>query len=117
MILRPPRSTRTDTLFPYTTLFRSLFGSRLFHFLPQQNESLRDHLWGCHRREESRWPLQARCPVQQDRLNPPDQEDCPISTQYLPAPPRCRQPDRQRYSHHSDKIGRASCRERVSQNV
>src|SRR3546814_17287580 len=27
MIRRPPRSTRTDTLFPYTTLFRS-------HFLP-----------------------------------------------------------------------------------
>src|SRR3546814_2254150 len=24
MILRPPRSTPTDTLFPYTTLFRSL---------------------------------------------------------------------------------------------
>src|SRR3546814_19118827 len=24
MILRPPRSTRTDTLFPFTTLFRSL---------------------------------------------------------------------------------------------
>src|SRR3546814_13899420 len=28
MIRRPPRSTRTDTLFPYTTLFRSsLYGS------------------------------------------------------------------------------------------
>src|SRR3546814_8435401 len=26
MIRRPPRSTRTDTLFPYTTLFRSLEG-------------------------------------------------------------------------------------------
>src|SRR3546814_2927751 len=26
MIRRPPRSTRTDTLFPYTTLFRSLTG-------------------------------------------------------------------------------------------
>src|SRR3546814_13892504 len=26
MILRPPRSTRTDTLFPYTTLFRSVVG-------------------------------------------------------------------------------------------
>src|SRR3546814_8101428 len=26
MIRRPPRSTRTDTLFPYTTLFRSLSG-------------------------------------------------------------------------------------------
>src|SRR3546814_4215450 len=25
MIRRPPRSTRTDTLVPYTTLFRSLF--------------------------------------------------------------------------------------------
>src|SRR3546814_6387368 len=28
MIRRPPRSTRTDTLFPYTTLFRSLPISR-----------------------------------------------------------------------------------------
>src|SRR3546814_11011847 len=27
MIRRPPRSTRTDTLFPYTTLFRSQFGT------------------------------------------------------------------------------------------
>src|SRR3546814_7541690 len=27
MIRRPPRSTRTDTLFPYTTLFRSNEGS------------------------------------------------------------------------------------------
>src|SRR3546814_15546154 len=27
MIRRPPRSTRTDTLFPYTTLFRSLVKS------------------------------------------------------------------------------------------
>src|SRR3546814_1150947 len=28
MIRRPPRSTRTDTLFPYTTLFRSGLGCR-----------------------------------------------------------------------------------------
>src|SRR3546814_1902906 len=28
MIRRPPRSTRTDTLFPYTTLFRSLSANR-----------------------------------------------------------------------------------------
>src|SRR3546814_7152130 len=28
MIRRPPRSTRTDTLFPYTTLFRSDQGDR-----------------------------------------------------------------------------------------
>src|SRR3546814_9627266 len=29
MIRRPPRSTRTDTLFPYTTLFRSIDQSRI----------------------------------------------------------------------------------------
>src|SRR3546814_1404559 len=28
MVRRPPRSTRTDTLFPYTTLFRSLTSLR-----------------------------------------------------------------------------------------
>src|SRR3546814_15540012 len=32
MIRRPPRSTRTDTLFPYTTLFRSN-SARLRHLL------------------------------------------------------------------------------------
>src|SRR3546814_3406698 len=31
MILRPPRSTRTDTLFPYTTLFRSAAAHRMNH--------------------------------------------------------------------------------------
>src|SRR3546814_15863801 len=31
MIRRPPRSTRTDTLFPYTTLFRSLGGGTHRH--------------------------------------------------------------------------------------
>src|SRR3546814_11998735 len=29
MIRRPPRSTRTDTLFPYTTLFRSIEGLKV----------------------------------------------------------------------------------------
>src|SRR3546814_17847367 len=29
MIRRPPRSTRTDTLFPYTTLFRSRYTRRM----------------------------------------------------------------------------------------
>src|SRR3546814_7836254 len=31
MIRRPPRSTRTDTLFPYTTLFRSYNHGRLLY--------------------------------------------------------------------------------------
>src|SRR3546814_3657447 len=33
MIRRPPRSTRTDTLFPYTTLFRSLHGAGMPWFI------------------------------------------------------------------------------------
>src|SRR3546814_16419035 len=32
MIRRPPRSTRTDTLFPYTTLFRSILAHRRIVF-------------------------------------------------------------------------------------
>src|SRR3546814_8752563 len=42
MIRRPPRSTRTDTLFPYTTLFRSCTGG----------EAAADHLR--HRSHPSR---------------------------------------------------------------
>src|SRR3546814_16328896 len=34
MIRRPPRSTRTDTLFPYTTLFRSVESPRSSDELP-----------------------------------------------------------------------------------
>src|SRR3546814_3590559 len=33
MIRRPPRSTRTDTLFPYTTLFRSIARACVQHGL------------------------------------------------------------------------------------
>src|SRR3546814_238141 len=55
MIPRPPRSTRTDTLFPYTTLFRSLLcdtlslaGGRARHpaRLPGNNRA--DRRWGNH---------------------------------------------------------------------
>src|SRR3546814_14949373 len=40
---RPPRSTRTDTLFPYPTLFRSLARRRLA--LPRPTKKLTDPLW------------------------------------------------------------------------
>src|SRR3546814_3814340 len=43
MIRRPPRSTRTDTLFPYTTLFRSLISAimnlRAFRTSSRQEKS------------------------------------------------------------------------------
>src|SRR3546814_6122999 len=38
MIRRPPRSTRTDTLFPYTTLFRSDGGAGLVLVHPARGE-------------------------------------------------------------------------------
>src|SRR3546814_11537149 len=41
MIRRPPRVTRTDTLFPYTTLFRSGrdgVGGRELHQYPRQRD-------------------------------------------------------------------------------
>src|SRR3546814_1353630 len=38
MIRRPPRSTRTDTLFPYTTLFRS-------KKRPRFSSEMHDHLY------------------------------------------------------------------------
>src|SRR3546814_5386128 len=38
MIRRPPRSTRTDTLFPYTTLFRSIVAG----FAPQRGRKSRN---------------------------------------------------------------------------
>src|SRR3546814_18573367 len=40
MILRPPRSTRTDTLFPYTTLFRSATGPE---FMTDHLRTLHEH--------------------------------------------------------------------------
>src|SRR3546814_5497711 len=41
MLRRPPRSTRTDTLFPYTTLFRSIAAqgrAKLWRLV---------HVWNC----------------------------------------------------------------------
>src|SRR3546814_1238334 len=45
MIRRPPRSTRTDTLFPYTTLFRSLsllYGNLWLPYDPRPRAGVRD---------------------------------------------------------------------------
>src|SRR3546814_20905675 len=38
MIRRPPRSTRTDTLFPYTTLFRAAHQARRYRQRAQQKK-------------------------------------------------------------------------------
>src|SRR3546814_4998384 len=44
MIRRPPRSTRTDTLFPYTTLFRSVVNADTFTDLQTWWAVADDHL-------------------------------------------------------------------------
>src|SRR3546814_16977739 len=64
MIRRPPRSTRTDTLFPYTTLFRSRQGrpARRHHALAGPGPAARDgeapagrrDAGGAHRRRHPR---------------------------------------------------------------
>src|SRR3546814_13996375 len=55
MIRRPPRSTRTDTLFPYTTLFRSHPEQDLSQ-PPNRNFRVRrrDRLLACRRLREYR---------------------------------------------------------------
>src|SRR3546814_4938753 len=42
MIRRPPRSTRTDTLFPYTTLFRSAAPALIYEEANLIKRAIRD---------------------------------------------------------------------------
>src|SRR3546814_6210249 len=44
MIRRPPRSTRTDTLFPYTPLFRSARGSSVRGTCSNSRENYSSHI-------------------------------------------------------------------------
>src|SRR3546814_20775133 len=109
MIPRPPRSTRTDTLFPYTTLFRSRladpdrrvrghrFGDLLILHVAEGIERLRieqvvGELRSAHRLEHH---------AREDRLE--------LVTRGVEIVTR-RQP-------LGVEIGRASCRERVCQYV
>src|SRR3546814_9099772 len=68
MIRRPPRSTRTDTLFPYTTLFRSKYVTRAPDLLDSEfriGAGLSSVLEG-----DQGWNVRfgASLPLQEDRL-------------------------------------------------
>src|SRR3546814_2660771 len=65
MIRRPPRSTRTDTLFPYTTLFRSQTPIGMREMIGQLLRVLRHQL--VRKRVELNLLPCARCPLA-DRL-------------------------------------------------
>src|SRR3546814_7956828 len=60
MIRRPPRSTRTDTLFPYTTLFRSDGVDRRIEIIVQAVERLANRLPHHPARGEIRYLLGQR---------------------------------------------------------
>src|SRR3546814_11528767 len=103
MIRRPPRSTRTDTLFPYTTLFRSprdrrdrpalgLFGLQdragAKGVAALERQAVVEDVEDTHPRLHARQGLTAR-------------------------QPRRAKPSRVRLSSLESEIGRASCTERV----
>src|SRR3546814_7180634 len=75
MIRRPPRSTRTDTLFPYTTLFRSAVGQRPAELVeagllrrPQAAPGPGGaHAFGLHRRRQPHRGDQRRLELRQRR--------------------------------------------------
>src|SRR3546814_19100658 len=99
MIRRPPRSTRTDTLFPYTTLFRSSAPMGVFH--------------------TADGPIYVACA--NDRtfhrlaIDVLDRRDLAEDPDF--AEVRQRVANRKRLASILDEIGRASCRERVCQYV
>src|SRR3546814_14730472 len=122
MIRRPPRSTRTDTLFPYTTLFRSYRSgagnevrhSRGLHLgegrpwsgeRSQAQHGLRRHVFGAvgnclppRRFIERRMAMAINAEIPVAR---------PFATRILISADDVR----------GKKIGRASCRERGCQDV
>src|SRR3546814_13290474 len=105
MIRRPPRSTLTDTLFPYTTLFRSL---HLQHQARQQAEAeVEDE----SHRDEGRGELEAekeglRHHAGDHLRNVAHQQRLAGNEDLVDLDDAAQQ-----------QIGRASCRERVCQYV
>src|SRR3546814_12540164 len=98
MIRRPPRSTRTDTLFPYTTLFRSDGAMRF-----AENE----YRWSTP--VNKRFTLQKSGIGVEARTFVTSDQSGPLAVTFLHLAD---------YLHRATwEIGRASCRERVCQYV
>src|SRR3546814_17301234 len=119
MIRRPPRSTRTDTLFPYTTLFRSLLlllGRKLRIVLDPACTALADTGLGgrdglgvlATMGHEEKYLLIGNVVARHRKPIVP----CSMS---VPIPPPAAAPTNPRKK--GTEIGRAPCRERVCQYV
>src|SRR3546814_14168644 len=101
MIRRPPRSTRTDTLFPYTTLFRSCLGiHRRFNLWPIASASQKG--FDLFHSVLLLFTASAAEPVQWAQLT--------IEQRVIIRVPMARK-------GRAPEIGRASCRERVCKYV
>src|SRR3546814_12070988 len=104
MIRRPPRSTRTDTLFPYTTLFRSQAQRPLGGILMLEQGAA----------------AAIQCPDRRQLRHFDVEHDAEVR-QYLARNDFERIERRAGEPQQSDlqraKIGRATCRERVCQYV
>src|SRR3546814_14799512 len=97
MIRRPPRSTRTDTLFPYTTLFRS-------EAITESGRARRHLVAG-----KNAGPVLEADHVRPGNGAPHDPHRKDPAARLGRARPRIRD--------FGEEIGRASCRERVCQYV
>src|SRR3546814_15772576 len=107
MIRRPPRSTRTDTLFPYTTLFRSLPSDR------RGKSSLQTIIRSGRRcRHLCAGGPSLRRPPRQAALFEAERNLVVVGAQ---APQQEQQEEQQ--AGELQEIGRASCRESVCQYV
>src|SRR3546814_11149186 len=109
MIRRPPRSTRTDTLFPYTTLFRSAEGAGAVVFAMEAEVV-------------ERW--QRMClavgGLLQLGLHLPDKAVAHLAQPLVGSqlgPVRLRHLEDRGHAAGAAQIGRASCRERGCQYV
>src|SRR3546814_14353015 len=104
MIRRPPRSTRTDTLFPYTTLFRS---TKLEPESHPHDETHAVCILSCRTRKSRRVADLAR-PF-----------DADVGRKFLDDLVASPQPEFEVGQARADagQIGRASCRDRVCQSV
>src|SRR3546814_16809296 len=109
MIRRPPRSTRTDTLFPYTTLFRSRKCGIHLHPHPVglgfDVEAGEDELHGVAEPAEL---VDADLQLRRRRLAAHPGDGNPVRSRLL---------ELDRVEQRGDEIGRASCRARVCQYV
>src|SRR3546814_15891178 len=127
MIWRPPRSTRTDTLFPYTTLFRSSIdrpvnpcmfalgsGARFIARGIDVHKNLVDVLKAAHAHKGASFiEIYQNCIVYNDEVfaSFTDKQNANQKQLWLQAG------EKMLFDGGAKEIGRASCRERVCQYV